>query len=238
MKNKKMKIGILFSGGKDSTYAAYLAKREGYEISCLISIFSENKESYMFHTPSVTQVEKQARAMNIPIVIVKTAGKEEAELVDLQKAIKKAIQKYKISGIVSGAVESVYQSSRVQKICNKLGVECFNPLWKKNQIELLQELIKNKFEVIITGVFAEGIDKGWLGRSIDLQFINDIKKLNEKFGISISGEGGEYESFVLDCPMFKKKLEIKTYKDYGEGNSWRREIEVRYNKIIRHKVFK
>jgi len=221
-----MKLGILFSGGKDSTFSCYLAKKNGYEISCLISIFSENKESWMFHTPSIGQVRKQSEIMGIPLIIVKTKGEKEKELLDLEKAIKKAIKNYKIEGIVTGAVESVYQSSRIQKICNKLDIECFNPLWLKNQEELLNDLIKNKFEVIITGVFAEGLDKTWLGRKIDKNFIKDIKELYDKYSISISGEGGETESFVVNCPLFKRKLRIINYKDFGSGNSWRRELIV------------
>jgi diphthine-ammonia ligase len=221
-----MKLGLLFSGGKDSSYAAYLIKRDNHEISCLISIFSENEESYMFHTPSISKVEKQAEAMEIPLVKMTTSGKKEKELLDLENAIKIAVKKYKIEGIISGAVESVYQASRIQKICDKLNIGCFNPLWQKNQIELLKELIKNNFEIIITGVFAEGFDKSWLGRQIDDKFIKDIQKLNEKYKISPSGEGGEYESFVLNSPLFNKKLKIVDFNDFGEKNSWRRELEV------------
>jgi len=83
-----MKLGILFSGGKDSCYASYLAKQEGYQICCLISIISENKESYMFHTPFIEKTEKQAEVMGIPIVIVRTKGEKEQELVDLKKQLK------------------------------------------------------------------------------------------------------------------------------------------------------
>src|SRR3990167_1788453 len=107
-----MKLGVLFSGGKDSTFATLLAKKEGYEISCLISIASENKESYMFHTPSIEKTKKQAEVMKIPLIFQKTKGKKEDELKDLKSAIKKAKEKYKILGIVTGAVESVYQASR------------------------------------------------------------------------------------------------------------------------------
>jgi len=221
-----MKLGVLFSGGKDSTYAAYLVKKQGYEIACLITIESENKESFMFHTPSILQTKKQAEAMEIPLIVVRTKGEKEKELIDLEEGAKRAKKEYKIEGIVTGAVASVYQSTRIQKICDKLGLECFNPLWKKDQIELLEELIKNKFEVIITGVFACPLDKKWLGRKIDKKFIEDIKKMNEKYKISISGEGGEYESFVLNCPLFKKQLKVVGFKDFGEKNSWRREIEV------------
>ena len=223
-----MKLGVLFSGGKDSTFAVYLAKKNGYEISCLISIVSENKESYMFHTPSISKTKMQAKAMKIPIIIQKTKGEKEIELKDLENAIRKAKEKYKIEGIVTGAVESVYQSSRIQKICDKLNLECFNPLWQKNQFELLEYLIKNKFEIIITGVFAYPLDEKWLGRKIDKNFIIEMKKLCERYKINPAGEGGEYESFVLYIPkLFKKRLKIKSFKDFSTGeNSWRREIEI------------
>src|SRR4030042_302730 len=140
-----MKCAILFSGGKDSIYSAYLAKQRGYKISCLISIFSKNKESYMFHTPSISRVERQARVMNIPIIIRETQGNKEEELKDLEKAIKNAIDKYKINCVVTGAIKSVYQSSRIQKICDGLKIKCFNPLWQIDEIRYLNDLIKNKF---------------------------------------------------------------------------------------------
>ena len=220
-----MKLGILFSGGKDSTYAAYLAKKNGYELTCLISVYSKNKESYMFHTPSISQTKKQAKVMNIPLLIKKTKGEKELEIEDLEKAIKLAVKKYKIEGIVTGAIQSVYQSTRIQKICNKLNLECFNPLWQKDEIEYLEELIKNYFKIIITGVFAYPFDKTWLGKEIDKRFIEEIKKLKEKYKISMIGEGGEFETLVIDCPLFKKPLEIKSFKDFKEGeNSWRREL--------------
>ena len=138
-----MKCAVLFSGGKDSTYAAFIAKKHGYELSCLISIISENPESYMFHTPSISKVKQQASVMKIPLIIQKTKGEKEKELKDLEFAIKKAKDEFGIEGIVTGAVESVYQASRIKKICDKLNLDCFNPLWKKNQIELLEDLIKN-----------------------------------------------------------------------------------------------
>ena len=221
-----MKLGILFSGGKDSVYAAYLAKQSN-ELTCLISLVSENPESYMFHTPSIEKTKVQAKTMNIPLITQNTKGKKEKELKDLEKAIKKAIKRYKINGIVTGAIQSVYQSSRIQKICNKLKIECFNPLWQKNEEEYLEELLKNKFKVILTGVFAYPFDKNFLGREINKKFIQEIKELYKKYKISIAGEGGEFETFVLDCPLFKKPLKIINKKINGDSHSWRMDIEVR-----------
>jgi asparagine synthase (glutamine-hydrolysing) len=221
-----MKLAALFSGGKDSTFAAYLAKKHGHEIVCLISVLSKNPFSYMFHTPSISKVRQQAETMQIPLIEQETEGKKELELEDLEKIIIKAKKKYCIEGIVTGAIESVYQASRIQKICSKLGLEVFNPLWKKDQFELLNDLIKNKFEVIITGVAAYPLDASWLGRKIDKSFIEDVKRLNEKYKINPAGEGGEFETFVLDCPLFSKKLKIKDRKVIGSGNNYRMEVSL------------
>lgn len=223
-----MKLGILFSGGKDSLYSAYLAKESGHEISCLISVFSENLESYMFHTPSISQVKIQAKIMNSPLIVQRTKGEKEYELKDLEKAIRKAKQKYKIQGIVSGAIQSVYQASRIQKICNKLNLECFNPLWQKPEFEYLEELLKNKFDVIITGVFAYPLDNSFLGKKIDKHFIEQIKKLNQKFEIHPAGEGGEFETFVVNCPLFKRELKVIEKKiSSGGENNFRMELKLK-----------
>jgi ABC transporter with metal-binding/Fe-S-binding domain ATP-binding protein len=224
MKNKK--LAVLFSGGKDSCYAAYLAKQNGYDLACLISIFSKNKESYMFHTPSIKKTKAQAKVMNIPLIIQETKGKKEEELIDLKEAIKKAKQEYDISGVVTGAVQSVYQASRIQKICDELDLECFNPLWQKDEIEYLDELINAKFKIIIVGVFAYPLDESWLGREINKEFVKEVKELGEKFKIHPAGEGGEFETFVIDCPLFSKPLKIKSFEDKGEKHSWTREVEV------------
>ena len=223
-----MKLAVLFSGGKDSVYSAYLAKQSGHELVCLVSIFSENKESYMFHTPSIEKVEKQAEVMNLPLIIQSTKGEKEKELEDLEEVIEKVKQEYGVEGIVTGAIQSVYQASRIQKICDKLGLECINPLWQKNELEYLKELVENKFKVIVVGVFADGFNQSWLGRVIDNNFIEEVQKLNEKYKIHVAGEGGEFETFVLNCPMFSKELEVKDFKDISTGEySWTREIEIK-----------
>jgi diphthine-ammonia ligase len=216
-----MKLGVLFSGGKDSTYAAWLAKKEGYELTCLISIFSKNQDSFMFHTPAIELTKKQAGCIGLPLLIKETEGEKEKELEDLKQAIREAIEKYSIEGVITGALASVYQSSRIQKICDELGIECFNPLWGKDQIEFLNELIKNKFEVIVSAVAAFPLDKSWVGRKIDEDYITEVEELQKKYGINPAAEGGEFESLVVDCPLFKKKLDYKLNDIVGEGNAWR-----------------
>ncbi len=106
-------------------------------------------------------------------------------------------------------------------------MKCFNPLWDKDEFEYLNKLIKDKFKVIIVGVFAYPLDKSWLGREINEKFIEETRELNKKYKIHPAGEGGEFETFVLDCPLFKKPLKVKSFRDKKEGEySWRREIKV------------
>lgn len=202
-----MRLGVLYSGGKDSNFAMFHAMKE-HEIACLISVISKNKESYMFHTPNISITELQASAIGLPMISVKTKGIKEEELEDLENAIANAKDKFNIQGIVTGAIESVYQSERIKKICDKLGLKCVNPLWKKDQECLLRELIEKKFKVMIVGVFAPPLDEKWLGRIIDEKTITELSELRKKHCISPSGEGGEIETIVLDAPFFRKKIEI------------------------------
>jgi diphthine-ammonia ligase len=213
-----MRLGVLFSGGKDSTLALHLAA-EKEEIACLITVVSKNPESYMFHTPNINMTALQAEALGLPLVSVVTEGQKEAELADLEKAIAEAKTKFQIDGVVTGAVESVYQSSRVQRICSRLDVWCFNPLWKHDQKALLETLVQKEFKVVISGVFAYPLDEKWLGKQIDTPVIARLVKLQGQYGISPSGEGGEIETTVLDAPMFKNRVEILDSTVEAKGNS-------------------
>ncbi len=198
-----MKVGVLVSGAKDSMYAAYAASKK-HELVCLITLIPEKPDSYMFHVPNLHLVPKQAELMGLPLVSITTPGEKEEELIDLKTAIKLAKGKYKIEGVVSGAIESEYQKSRVDRICKELKLESIAPIWHMDAEQYMQKLILEGFEVIIAGVAAEGFDESWLGRKIDRNTIADLKKLN----IHLAGEGGEYETFVLDCPLFKKKIRV------------------------------
>ena len=204
-----MKVAVLTSGGKDSIYAAYLASKT-HELSCLVSMKSENPESYMFHVPNIHLVELQAKAMNLPLIFESTKGEKEKELEDLKRAISRAKEEYGVKGIVSGALASVYQKKRIENICKKLDLASITPLWGIDPEEYMEDLIKNKFEVMIVGVAAHGLNtKEFLGKIIDEEILRKLREVKEKYNIHLGGEGGEYESLILNCPLFKKRLVIK-----------------------------
>jgi asparagine synthase (glutamine-hydrolysing) len=202
------KLGVLFSSGKDSCYSAYLMKKQGYDLSCLITIKSKNPDSYMYHTPNIHMTELQSKTMDIPLITQTTKGKKEDELKDLEKVLKKAKKEYKITGIITGALFSDYQKERIEKIAEKLSLKIFSPLWHMDQEKEMRELMKNKFEIIFTAIAAEGFDKSLLIKKITNKEIDKLVKINKRVGINVAGEGGEFESLTLDCPLFKKKIKI------------------------------
>lgn len=213
-----MKLGVLFSGGKDSTYALDIAMQKE-EVVCLIAIVSKNKESYMFHTPNIHITDLQAEAIGLPLLKVETAGEKEKELEDLEKAIREAKDKYGLKGIVTGAIESVYQAKRIETICDRLDLKCINPLWMKDQVELLKELVDKDYNIMISGIFAYPLDETWLGKRLDKDMIEKLIALKDKYEINPAGEGGELETAVLDAPFFKRKVMITDSETKAKGNS-------------------
>lgn len=215
-----MKLAVLYSGGKDSTYALDLAN-ETDEVSVLLTLKSENTESYMFHTPNIDLTFLQAQALGIPQMVKETRGVKEEELTDLRNIIETARDEYMIEGVVTGAIESVYQASRVQRICDDLGMWCFNPLWKTDQALFMQDILDEGYEVIISGVFAYPFDESFLGRIIDYELLDELIRLRDEYGISVSGEGGEIETSVLDAPSYKKRIDVTDYERVYRLNSGR-----------------
>ncbi|MEK6921947.1 MAG: diphthine--ammonia ligase [Nanoarchaeota archaeon] len=206
----KLRLGTLFSGGKDSTFATYIATTFGWDVVCLITIKSENSESYMFHTPNIDLTTYQAQAMGLPLIVEKTSGRKEDELADLYEALKKAKEKYGINGIIVGALASDYQHERVNRVCEELQLKTFAPLWHKDQGMLLKEMIDLGFEICISSVAADGLGEKWLGRKLDKTAYTELMQLHQRIGLHPAGEGGEYESLVLYCPfLFQKKLAIR-----------------------------
>ncbi len=210
-----MNLVSLFSGGKDSVFAILKAKQKGHEIKYLATIHSKNPDSYMYHTPNIGLTLIQAEAMKIQLASKESKGEKEKEIEDL----KILLEGLGVEGVVCGAIASNYQKQRVEKVCKELNLKLLSPLWEMDQEKLLRDIIENKFEVIITAVAAEGFDESWLGRKIDEECIKDLIELKEKFSINIAGEGGEFETVVLDCPLFIRKILITESEKRWEGNN-------------------
>jgi diphthine-ammonia ligase len=202
-----LKLGVLFSGGKDSALAAWRAM-EKEEVACLITVVPENPESYLYHTPNIHLTALQAEAAGLPLVSVASQGIEEEEVADLSRAIARGRDEHGIRGVVTGAIRSVYQATRVQRVCHDLGLWCFNPLWLRDEGEHLEEVLSSGFRFIVSGVSAAPLGESWLGREVDRAALEELEGIASRHRMNLSGEGGEYETFVVDAPFFRKRIEI------------------------------
>ncbi|MBS7608473.1 TIGR00289 family protein [Candidatus Bathyarchaeota archaeon] len=210
-----MRVAVLATGGKDSTLALYKVLKAGYEVKCLVSMVPLREDSWMFHYPNMHLMDLFAEAVGLPLVKGETTGMKEVEVEDLRRII----AKLDVEGLVCGAIASNYQKMRIEQICRQLNLECIMPLWQQNPYEILVEILDLNFEVVITGVYAYGFSKEWLGRRIDLETVKALADLNRRFGVSLVGEGGEYETLVLDAPFFRKRLKIVEAETVWKGQS-------------------
>jgi diphthine-ammonia ligase len=204
-----MRIGVLFSSGKDSTATLWYYEEQGWDVACLLSLLPENPDSYMFQNPSSELLKKQATSLQIPLLTQYTKGEPEAELADLKELLARAKQEYEITGVAVGALASDYQQERVNRICHDLSLKTYAPLWHKNQEQLMRQLIDAGFDIRMTRIAADGLTKEWLGIKLTQDDVDKLVALNKKFGLSIAGEGGEFETIVLDGPIFAQPIAIQ-----------------------------
>jgi len=204
----KTRAAILYSGGKDSNLALWHTIKQGIRVKCLLSAIPETPESWMFHFPNVEWTMLQAEAMEMPIVQVKSPSLKERELDELENSIPLLKQRLGIDSLISGAVGSNYQRSRLTDICKRNGLKLITPLWKRDPIELIEEMLKLNFDIRFVRVSALGLEEEWLGRRLDRGALKELCYLSKRYGIHLAGEGGEYETFVCDSPLFKRRIEI------------------------------
>ncbi|KYH42551.1 MAG: hypothetical protein AYL31_001030 [Candidatus Bathyarchaeota archaeon B26-1] len=216
-----MDLAALVTGGKDSALALYRVLKAGHRVKYLVTIIPRRPDSWMFHYPNIRLAGLFAEAVGIPHVKEETEGVKERELEDL----KRALESLDVEGVVSGAVASEYQKNRIEHVCRSLGLRSITPLWHEDPVKIMEELISLNFQVLVVGVYAYGLDRSWLGRRIDREAIRELVELSGKLGISVVGEGGEYETLVLDAPYFRKKIEIVDSKVVWDGQSGYLEVE-------------
>ena len=217
-----LRVGVLFSGGKDSFYAAWVVLHQGWDVT-LVTVKPGAADSRMFHHPNVKWTHLQAQAMGLSHHIVDVTGED--EMVDLQRRLATMKSKQGISGLVSGAVASEFQKTRFDRMCDAVGLKTYAPLWHKNPRLLVDDLKKLGFRIILTAVAAKGLDESWLGRELTEQEWFRLEGLSRVHGIHLTGEGGEYESFVLDAPHFSKTIEIEKSRNEWHGDRGRMVIE-------------
>jgi diphthine-ammonia ligase len=173
----------------------------------------------MFHFPDLKWTSLQAEAIGVPQLTQETAGVKEEELEDLTVAIRRARKSYGLEGVCTGALASLYQKSRVERVCRDLDLECISPLWGADPEQYLRRLVKDGFVAMVVSVSALGLDRRWLGRILDDTAVDELVTLSRKFRFHPGLEGGEGETFVLDCPLFRASVVVGKAETHWKGDS-------------------
>lgn len=220
-----MNLASLFSGGKDSTFAIYLAQKQGHEISCLLSVFPKSDESHLLHYPNLKWTKLHSKSMQIPQLLTESDSDEtDNELIQLEKLLQSAKEQFDIEGLVHGGIKSKFQKEKFESLCSKLNLIAISPLWNLEPFQYLNSLVDSNFEFIMTTVSSDGLDNSWLGKVITKKDIKTLKKLSEKYGFNLNFEGGEAETFVINCPLFSHSIKINESKKIWDGYRGRFEI--------------
>ncbi|CAK9832233.1 Diphthine--ammonia ligase [Anthophora retusa] len=226
-----MRVVALVSGGKDSCFSMMQCIAAGHEIVALANLYPVGKDeldSFMFQTVGYQGVEYIAEAIGLPMYREPTFGRskmqekyyyptEDDEVEDLFRLLSKVKVKENIQAVSSGAILSDYQRIRVENVCSRLGLFSLSYLWRREQDELLKEMIESSVNAVLIKVAALGLEPRHLGKSLS-EMQSHLAKINEKYGINICGEGGEYETFTLDCPLFSKSIVIDEYESVVHSN--------------------
>jgi ABC transporter with metal-binding/Fe-S-binding domain ATP-binding protein len=226
----------LFSGGKDSAWALYRAQEVGLNVGRLLTVHPEG-DSYMYHTPATQLASLAAESIGLPLLSVEpadfgaddavdSAAQGDAEIEPLEATLSElaADPSVDLAGLIVGAVESDFQTSRIEALCDRLEIDLFAPLWQRDPETVAEEMLKAGFEIRIIQVAAAGLDESWLGRSLDRAAFAELTDLNERYGVHILGEGGEFETFVVDGPHMSRRIEL-TYDTEWDGSRGRILVE-------------
>ena len=243
-----MRGAVLTSGGKDSTYSAWWATLQGWEVVSMITVGVSGGDSMMFQLPNTAIAGMHAASMGVTWLPVITQGEEDLEVLDLEQAIAGKVSTNRafeeiwpnsfdipdgmaiqdglldVDGIVTGALRSDYQKTRIERMCERLGIRSFSPLWHKDSANHMSSLIEHGFEVIITSVSCEGLDEKWLGTKLDLVALKKLEKLAKENRFNLDGEGGEFETLVTDAPHFSKRVLVEGKSSWnGSRGEWHAE---------------
>ncbi|MEM0021030.1 MAG: diphthine--ammonia ligase [Fervidicoccaceae archaeon] len=201
-----MRLCVLYTGGKDSTYALHHAIVSGHEVLCISAVQPASEDSMLFHAPGIKYLKFYENAFGIPSYVMSGSGREESDLEELLVRLKRD---FEIDGVAVGAIDSDYQFIRFSSILRRNGLKLYAPLWRKDQEEYMRRLPREGFHYIITKISTYGLPLEFMGREVDMEMTEKIIQLSRKFGFNPAFEGGEAETMVIDAPLMKCRMELQ-----------------------------
>ena len=226
-----MRVAVLASGGKDSAYATWWARLQGWDVVSLVTVLVKGDDSMKFQLQNTWITAFQASSSGIPWKPIISFGEEEDEVRDLESSIIAGdVFDFKdifppgieipedlaihsgpldIDALVVGALRSDYQKTRIERMCQRLGIASFCPLWHKDPREHMQSLLEHGFGVIFTSVSTEGMSEDWVGRILEGESLNELIDLSRRHRFNLDGEGGEFETIVVSAPHMRRDVIVE-----------------------------
>jgi uncharacterized protein (TIGR00290 family) len=220
-----MKVAVMFSGGKDSCQAVKHALDCGWEIKGLVAVKPRSTEAYLYHYATVEWTRLQAESMGLPLFLIK--GKDigpEREAGELRDVLRRL----DIDALVMGGVGlQKTQIREIGKVAREFGIRVLVPHRNMSSEELFRKEIEDGFEIMITDVASDGLGKEWLGKIINRENFGNFLARARKFGFDPLGEGGYFNTFVLDGPIFRKRIEFRSFEKVWEPETESGFLEVK-----------
>jgi len=221
-------VVALISGGKDSVYAMVEAVRLGHTIQCVANLHPSNDadddiDSWTYQTVGHSIIPAIAEALDLPLIRAPIVGKsvntalqytqtKGDEVEDLFRLIQKVKQQFpSVTAVLSGAVLSNYQRTRVEDVCLRLGLAPLAFLWQRDQYELVTDIVDSEVDAIVAKVACIGLGPSHVGRHLS-DVVPTLVSLHEKFGVHVAGEGGEYETLTVDAPIYKSRIVVDDFE--------------------------
>ncbi|MBI2542705.1 MAG: diphthine--ammonia ligase [Candidatus Aenigmarchaeota archaeon] len=225
-----MKVAVMFSGGKDSTMALNYALSQGWDVETLISVKPKSTESFLYQYSTVEWTRLTSEALGIPVIHVKSekiGPKEEAD--ELEEVFKNL----KVDAILMGGVGlQETQIRELKRVAQKFGIDIIVPYENLTSEELFDKTINSGFDIMMTDVATDGLGPEWLGKKLDKETAGEFKKLSKKFGFDVLGEGGYYNTFVVNGPKFKKKIEVISSRKIWDNKTSSGYLEIEEAKLV------
>ena len=251
----RMRVLVLASGGKDSSYSTWWATLRGWEVAGFVTIRVTGDDSMMFQVPTTALAGMQAASAEIPWLPIAIEGDEESEMQHLENALESIVHgsgktrsqtwsndeinevkwpdgwmwpenlrrlrsSKPIEGLVVGAIRSDYQKTRIEQMCSRLNLRSFTPLWHHDGGAHMRELVSHGHRIMITSVTTEGLGQEWVGRILTHSDVAELEDLSMKYRFNIDGEGGEFETAVLDAPWMKTAIKTQHTIHWTGRRGW------------------
>lgn len=201
-----MRVLALLSGGKDSVCAVETARGFGWDVVAALTLRPAEDDAWMFHTPALDAVRGVAECLGLPLVEAPVRTGKDEEVEDLEAALRAAKERFGLDGLVSGALASEYQRTRLDLVGHRVGLKSFAPLWHKEPQGYVASLVAGGWDIRFSRTAAEGLPASWVGQRLDADKVRHLSVHPAR--PHVAGEGGEYETLVLDAPCYSRRLVV------------------------------